>query len=58
MSKALSLDLRVRVVAAVEAGASHREVGERFGLSAASVSRWRREPHPRRRPQLVIDRAG
>ena len=42
MSKALSLDLRVRVVAAVEAGASHREAGERFGVSAASVSRWRR----------------
>jgi transposase-like protein len=42
MSKALSLDLRVRVLAAVEAGASHREAGERFGVSAASVSRWRR----------------
>src|ERR1700743_3513206 len=41
MSKALSLDLRVRVLAAVTAGASHREVGERFGVSAASVSRWR-----------------
>ena len=42
MSKALSLDLRVRVLAAVEAGASHREAAERFGVSAASVSRWRR----------------
>jgi transposase len=41
MSKALSLDLRVRVLAAVKAGASHREAGERFGVSAASVSRWR-----------------
>jgi transposase len=41
MSKALSLDLRVRVLAAVRAGASHREAGERFGVSAASVSRWR-----------------
>lgn len=41
MSKAHSLDLRVRVLAAVKAGASHREAGERFGLSAASVSRWR-----------------
>lgn len=40
MSKALSLDLRVRVLAAVKAGASHREAGERFGVSAASVSRW------------------
>ena len=52
MSKALSLDLRVRVLAAVEAGASHREAGDRFGVSAASVSRWRRlareqgEPRP------------
>ena len=41
MSKALSIDLRVRVLAAVAAGASHREAGERFGGSAASVSRWR-----------------
>lgn len=41
MSKALSVDLRVRVLAAVAAGASHREAAERFGLSAASVSRWR-----------------
>ena len=41
MSKALSLDLRIRVLAAVAAGASHREAAERFGVSAASVSRWR-----------------
>ena len=41
MSKALSVDLRVRVVAAVAAGATHREAAERFGVSAASVSRWR-----------------
>ena len=41
MSKALSLDLRVRVLAAVAAGVSHRAAGERFGVSAASVSRWR-----------------
>lgn len=51
MSKALSLDLRVRVVAAVEAGASHREAGERFGLSAASVSRWRRLARERGEPR-------
>jgi transposase len=42
MSKALSADLRSRVVAAVKAGASHREAAARFGVSAASVSRWRR----------------
>jgi len=41
MSKALSLDLRIRVLAAVAEGASHRAAGERFGVSAASVSRWR-----------------
>jgi transposase len=42
MSKALSLDLRTRVLAAVAAGASHRAAASRFGVSAASVSRWRR----------------
>lgn len=41
MSKALSVDLRVRVLAAVAVGASHRQAGGRFGFSAASVSRWR-----------------
>ena len=41
MSKALSLDLRARVLAAVAEGASHREAAARFGVSAASVSRWR-----------------
>lgn len=41
MAKALSLDLRTRVLAAVAAGASHRAAAERFGVSAASVSRWR-----------------
>lgn len=41
MSKALSLDLRTRVLAAVAGGASHRAAAGRFGVSAASVSRWR-----------------
>lgn len=41
MSKALSVDLRVRVLQAVAAGASHRAGAERYGVSAASVSRWR-----------------
>jgi len=41
MSKALSVDLRTRVLAAVAEGATHRETAERFGVSAASVSRWR-----------------
>lgn len=42
MARTLSLDLRVRVLRAVGEGVSHREVGQRFGVSAASVSRWRR----------------
>lgn len=42
MSKALSVDLRVRVLAAVAQGLTHRQAGERFGVSAASVSRWRK----------------
>lgn len=40
MSKALSVDLRV--LAAVAQGLTHRQAGERFGVSAASVSRWRK----------------
>ena len=40
MSRALSLDLRIRVLSAVRAGMSHRATGARFGVSAASVSRW------------------
>lgn len=41
MSKSLSVDLRVRVLAAVSAGATHREAAARFAVSAASFSRWR-----------------
>ena len=41
MSKALSLDLRIRVLSAVSEGMSHRAAAARFGVSAASVSRWR-----------------
>ena len=37
----VSVDLRIRVLAAVEAGASHHQAAKRFGVSAASVSRWR-----------------
>ena len=53
MSKALSLDLRIRVLEAVAEGLSHRVAAARFGVSAASVSRWRRrarvegDPRPR-----------
>jgi transposase-like protein len=42
MSKALSLDLRQRVVAAVrDEGLSHRAAAARFKVSAASIRRWR-----------------
>ena len=42
MGKALSVDLRDRVVAAVEAGLSRRKAAERFGVSVASAIRWTR----------------
>ena len=41
MAKALSLDLRTRVLAAISSGLSCRQAAERFGVSAASAIRWR-----------------
>lgn len=41
MAKPLSMDLRERVLACVGSGVSGRQAAERFGVSAASVSRWR-----------------
>jgi transposase len=41
MAKALSMDLRERVLGAVSDGLSGRQAAERFGVSASSVSRWR-----------------
>ena len=40
MVKSLSLDLRSRVIAAVEDGLSRRAAAERFGVAAASAVRW------------------
>ena len=40
MSKALSVDLRERVVTAVASGASCRAAATRFGVSASSAIRW------------------
>lgn len=40
MSKALSIDLRERVIAAVESGSSCRQAAERFGIGAATAIRW------------------
>jgi len=41
MSKALSVDLRDRVVAAINGGMSCRQAALRFGVSASSAVRWR-----------------
>jgi len=41
MAKALSYDLRERVIAAIDAGLSCRQAAERFGVSASSAIRWR-----------------
>ena len=40
MGKSLSLDLRQRVVDAVESGLSRRAAAERFGVSVSSAVRW------------------
>ena len=40
MSKALSQDLRIRVLAATADGLSSRQAALRFGVSAASAIRW------------------
>ena len=40
MGKALSVDLRVRVVEAIGLGMSRRAAATRFGISAASAIRW------------------
>lgn len=41
MPAAYSIDLRKRVVDAVVAGATVRQVAERFGVSVSSVVKWR-----------------
>lgn len=41
MSKALSVDLRERVIGAIDEGLSCRAAAARFGVSAASAIRWR-----------------
>ena len=40
MGKPYSEDLRVRVIAAVDEGASRREAADRFAVSASSAIRW------------------
>lgn len=41
MARALSFDLRQRVVAAVAAGLSCRQAAARFGVGASTAIRWR-----------------
>ena len=41
MARALSVDLRRRVVGAIEGGLSCRAAAERFGVSPSSAIRWR-----------------
>lgn len=41
MAKALSVDLRDRVLAAIAGGVSCRQAAARFGVSASSAIRWR-----------------
>lgn len=49
MAKALSTDLRERVLAAIDGGMSRRQAAAWFGVSASSAIRWddrrRREGH-------------
>ena len=55
MGVSLSEDLRKRVVAAVEAGASQRQAAKRFGVSLSSAKlwlrQWRRHGHIAAKPQ-------
>lgn len=51
MSKVLSVDLRIRVLRSVAEGASHREAADRYGVSAASVSRWRKREREQGAPR-------
>ena len=41
MAKSLSMDLRERLLAGISGGLSGRQAAARFGVSAASASRWR-----------------
>ncbi len=62
MGMSLSDDLRVRVVEAVESGASRRQAAARFGVSISSairwVRRWRDQGEIRARPQGGDRRSG
>jgi len=48
MGRALSVDLRERVIAAVESGMSCRAAAARFGIGVSSAIRWRQQHLARR----------
>jgi len=56
MAKSLSVDLRRRVVDAVEEGASRRAAAERFGVGVSSAVRW--VERARTRGELTPDKRG
>ena len=56
MAKSLSVDLRRRVVDAIEAGASCRSAAARFGVSVSSAIRW--VARDRERGNLEPDKRG
>jgi len=56
MAKSLSVDLRRRVVDAVEQGASCRAAAERFGVGVSSAIRW--VQRARTRGDLEPDKRG
>ena len=56
MAKALSVDLRRRVVEAVEAGSSCRAAAARFGVGVSSAIRW--VSRARTRGDLSPDKRG
>lgn len=64
MARALSEDLRARAVAAYRAGASCREVSERFGIAPSSVVKWAKrgagdgEPRARQTGRPPAGKAG
>ena len=60
MAQSLSVDLRRRVVAAVEAGMSRRQAAARFGVGVSSAIRWvsqSRLTDPVTKPRSGLDRS-
>ncbi len=55
MAKPLSIDLRERLISAVDGGVSRRSAAARFGIAASTaikwVDQWRRTGHVRPQPQ-------